>query len=615
MGKILLGGQRRAPSTLWRVLQTARPYLWRIVLGLVLAAAVVITTLFIPVLSGRAVDTIVGRGAVDFPQLIAVLVQIIASLAVTALSQWLMTALTTSAAYHIVRDIRIAAFSKLQRLPIQYIDSHGHGDIVSRIITDADQLSEGLIVGCTQLFTGALTIGLTLVFMVRLNLFITFIVMGVTPLSFCAAAFIAKKSYTHFRNQSVRRGELTAFVQEMMTGISCVDAFGMQNTVCKKFAARDEALRTASFSAVFFSSITNPATRFVNALMYAGVGMFGALSVVAGNLSVGQLTSFLGYASQYTKPFNEISGVVTELQNSLACARRLFELLDESEIVPDVFPAGATVQYAGDAVIQDTGDAPLRGALVSAPITVPNGAVVFSDVDFSYVPARPFIERLSFTAHPGEHIAIVGPTGCGKTTLINLLLRFYEVNAGNITIGGKDIRSMRYAELRAAYGMVLQETWLKHATVKENIRFGKPDATDEDVERAARESFAEQFICRLPHGYDTVVGDGGNALSEGQKQLLCIARVMLAPPPMLVLDEATASIDTRTELCIQRAFDKLMEGRTSFVVAHRLSTIRTADMILVMKEGSIIESGTHEALLARGGFYSTLYNSQFEPTA
>lgn len=575
-------------GTVRRILGLMKPYAPVLILSLVLAVAVVTTTLTIPVLTGQAVDAILGKGKVNFPVLGEILTKMCLVLGSTAAFQWCMTALTNRVAYGIVRDLRVAAFAKLQKLPLRYVDSHSHGDVVSRVITDVDQFSEGLLMGFAQLFTGVLTILMTLAFMFRLSAFITLVVICITPLSIFAAGFIARKSYVHFRDQSVKRGAMTAVVEEMVGGQSCVEAFNMQEKVCGKFNAADEDLRRASFKAVFYSSVTNPSTRFVNALVYAGVGISGALSALGGGITVGQLTAFLSYASQYAKPFNEISGVVTEMQNSVACAQRLFDLIDEKEE-----PADAD----GAAVLKDV-----------------RGNVALRNVRFSYRPDKPLIEGLDLEAEPGRRIAIVGPTGCGKTTLINLLMRFYDVDSGTIRVDGHDIRSVTRSSLRGSYGMVLQDTWLKHGTVRENIAMGKPDASGEEVEAAAKEAFAHGFIQRLPRGYDTVIGEDGDGLSAGQKQLLCIARVMLAVPPMLILDEATSSIDTRTEACIQKAFDKLMRGRTSFVVAHRLSTIRNADLILVMRDGRIIERGRHEELLAKGGFYAMLYNSQFEPS-
>ena len=575
-------------QTLGRIFGLMKPYSWYLAASVVLAAVVVVSTLYVPVLSGNAIDDIAGKGRVDFAALGKILVRICALIGMTAISQWCMTVLTNHVVYNIVKDLRVAAFNRIQKLPLGYIDSHSHGDIVSRIITDTDQFSEGLLMGFAQLLTGVLTICITLAFMFRLNPYIALIVVGVTPLSMFVSAFIAKKTFVHFRSQSEKRGAVTSIVQEMIEGASCVRTFGMKDAVCARFNKADEELRTASFNAVFYSSVANPATRFCNALVFAGVGIFGALSVIGGGIAVGELAAFPGYASQYAKPFSDISGVVTELQNSIACAQRLFELIDEKEIAPE----------QKDAAV-------LSGV---------RGKVSLSDVSFSYVPGRDLIQGMSFTALTGQRIAIVGPTGCGKTTLINLLMRFYDVGGGTISVDGCDIRTVTRNSLRAAYGMVLQDTWLKYGTVRENIAMGRPEASDQEIRRAAEESFADGFIKRLPYGYDTFIGGDGDSLSAGQKQLLCIARVMLAVPPMLILDEATSSIDTRTEICIQKAFDKLMEGRTSFVVAHRLSTIRNADVILVMKDGRIVESGKHEELLAAGGSYAALYNSQFEPS-
>lgn len=581
------GGEARPErrGTVRRVVGLLRPYRLRLALALLLATIVVVSTLYVPILSGRAVDAIVGPGQVDFDSLEKTLCIICLLLCVTSAAQWTMNAITNRVAYDVVRDIRVSAFDKLQRLPLSYVDSHDHGDVVSRVITDVDQFCSGLLMGFEQLFTGVLTIIMTLVFMFRLNALIALVVVAVTPLSVLLAGAIAKRSYRHFREQSVRRGQMTSIVEEMIGGMSCVEAFDMADTVCARFDEADELLGKASFKAVFYSSVANPVTRFVNAIVYACVGVFGALSAISGGISVGELSAFLGYATQYAKPFNEISGVVTELQNSIACAQRVFELLDEVEVMPDDKDA---------TVLRDV-----------------DGRVDFDDVRFSYVPESPLIEGFRVHVEPGQRIAIVGPTGCGKTTLINLLMRFYDVDSGAIEVDGRDIRHVTRDSLRGSYGMVLQETWLKRGTVRENIAFGRPDATDEEVIAVAKEAFADGFIRRLPQGYDTVLGGESAGLSAGQRQLLCIARVMLAVPPMLILDEATSSIDTRTEICIQRAFDKLMVGRTSFVVAHRLSTIRDADVILAMRGGKVVEQGTHDELLAKGGYYASLYNAQF----
>jgi len=573
-------------STLRRVFALTKPYTLLLILSGILAVAIVVSTLRIPILTGQAVDLIVGNGSVSFAPLKRILVNICGLIGVTAVCQWTMTALTNRVAYNVAREIRVEAFNRLQKLPVKYIDTQSHGDIVSRIITDADQFTEGLLMGFAQFFTGILTIVLTLVFMFRLSPLITLVVICVTPLSIFIAGFIAKKSHAHFKNQSEKRGAMTAVTEEMLEGISCVKAFGMEDAISERFKDVDKDLRDASFKAVFYSSITNPCTRFVNALVYAGVGIFGALFAISGGITVGGLTAFLSYASQYAKPFNEISGVVTELQNSLVCARRLFDLIDEKEETPDTDGAASLENI--------------------------NGKVELEHVNFSYTKETPLIQDLCVQAKPGRRVAIVGPTGCGKTTMINLLMRFYDVDSGAVRVDGQDIRTVTRDSLRAAYGMVLQDTWLKYGTIRENIAMGKPDASDEEIIAAAKEAYANSFIRRLPKGYDTLIDKGGANISAGQKQLLCVARVMLALPPMLILDEATSSIDTRTEIRVQKAFDKLMEGRTSFVVAHRLSTIRDADTILVMKDGRVIERGRHEELLARNGFYANLYNSQFE---
>jgi len=573
-------------ETMYRILGLLRPYAVLIVLSLLLAIATVMTTLYVPVLTGQAVDTIIGPDRVDFAALSRIGGLITIMLTATAISQWCLTAVDNRIVFAVVRDMRANAFEHLQGMPLAYLDSHHHGDIESCVITDIDQFSEGLLMGFSQLFTGVMTIVTTLVFMFRLSPVIALVVVAVTPLSIIAAGFIAKKSYTFFKQQSARRGAMTAIVQEMIAGQDTVRVFGMEDAVCQRFAQADEQLRQASFKATFYSSITNPTTRFVNAVVYAGVGIGGALAAIGGTISIGQLTSFLSYATQYTKPFNEISGVITEMQNSVACAQRYFSLLDQPLESPDIHDA---------AVLKDV-----------------KGQVELQGVSFSYLPDKPLFDGLSLTAAPGQRIAIVGPTGCGKTTLINLLMRFYDVTQGRIAVDGCDIRKLTRNSLRAGYGMVLQDTWIHSGTVAANIAFGRPDASREQIVQAARQAYADEFITRLPQGYDTVLGQDGGGLSAGQRQLLCIARVMLTVPPMLILDEATSSIDTRTELCIQKAFDRLMEGRTSFVVAHRLSTIVHADLILVMKDGRIIEQGRHEQLLAAGGFYAKLYNSQFE---
>lgn len=581
-------GIDRASSmgTLRRVLGFLSPHAAALVTSGLLAAAVTVTALLVPVLSGRAVDCLVGSGEVDGAGLLDALRLLALSIAGTAVSQCLLTALTNRVAYDVVRDMRVAAFSKLQRLPLSYLDSHRHGDVVNRIVTDVDQFSNGLVMTFQQFFTGVLTIVLTLAFMFSLNPLVTLVVAAVTPLSIVAAKAIAGRGYTYFHDQSARRGELTALVEEYVGGKGVVEAFDAQDIAQGRFEQVDDRLAKASFRAVFYSSLINPTTRFVNALVYAGVGIFGALAAIDGTLTVGGLTAFLSYANQYTKPFNDISEVVTELQNSLACAARLFELLDEREEEPD----------ASDAL----------------ELAHVRGQVDISHVDFSYVPGHPLIRDFELHVRPGERVAIVGPTGCGKTTLINLLMRFYDVDAGSISVDGRDVRSVTRRSLRAAWGMVLQETWVKSASVRDNIALGRPDASDEEVRAAARAAFADEFIERMPHGYDTVLGGEEAAVSAGQRQLLCIARAMLADAPMLILDEATSNIDTRTEVKVQAAFSRLMEGRTSFVVAHRLSTVRDADLIAAMRDGRIVETGTHDELLARGGFYASLYRSQFE---
>lgn len=581
-------GIDRASSmgTLRRVLGFLSPHAAALVTSGLLAAAVTVTTLLVPVLSGRAVDCLVGPGEVDGAGLLDALRLLALSIAGTAVSQWLLTALTNRVAYDVVRDMRVAAFSKLQRLPLSYLDSHRHGDVVNRIVTDVDQFSNGLVMTFQQFFTGVLTIVLTLAFMFSLNPLVTLVVAAVTPLSIVAAKAIAGRGYTYFHDQSARRGELTALVEEYVGGKGVVEAFDAQDIAQGRFEQVDDRLAKASFRAVFYSSLINPTTRFVNALVYAGVGIFGALAAIDGTLTVGGLTAFLSYANQYTKPFNDISEVVTELQNSLACAARLFELLDEREEEPD----------ASDAL----------------ELAHVRGQVDISHVDFSYVPGHPLIRDFELHVRPGERVAIVGPTGCGKTTLINLLMRFYDVDSGSISVDGRDVRSVTRRSLRAAWGMVLQETWVKSASVRDNIALGRPDASDEEVRAAARAAFANEFIERMSHGYDTVLGGEEAAVSAGQRQLLCIARAMLADAPMLILDEATSNIDTRTEVKVQAAFSRLMEGRTSFVVAHRLSTVRDADLIAAMRDGRIVETGTHDELLARGGFYASLFRSQFE---
>ena len=573
-------------GTIRRTIAQLRPHIPGLVGSLALAAAVVVSTLLVPVYSGDAVDCVMGEGSVDMTGLVSALRGLAAAVVVTMASQWLLTALTNRIAASIVRDMRRDAFAKLQVLPLSYIDSHRHGDIVNRVVTDIDQFSNGLTLTFQQLFSGVLTIVLTLVFMFRLNPAVTLVVICVTPVSIFTAKFIATRGYAHFHEQSVRRGELTGAVEEYVGGIPVLETFDAQDVACGHFREVDARLSQASFKAVFYSSLVNPTTRFVNALVYAGVGIFGAFAAIAGSLTVGGLTAFLSYANQYTKPFNDISDVVTELQNSFACAARLYELLDEPEQTPDA-----------------------PGAVELSNV---RGQVELRDVAFSYTPDRPLIERFSLSVRPGMRVAIVGPTGCGKSTMINLLMRFYDVDAGQILVDGHDVRDITRASLRAAYGMVLQETWVKSATVADNLRLGASDATDEEVRQATKAAFAHDFIMRLPHGYDTVINEDASNISAGQRQLLTIARAILADRRMLILDEATSSVDTRTEERIQKAMDNLMEGRTSFVIAHRLSTIKNADLICVLQHGDIVEQGTHEELLSLGGVYAELYNSQFE---
>ena len=572
-------------STVKRILDYIGHYKWGVLLSLCLAAVTVITTLYAPILIGDAVDLIVGQGNVDFEGLMGVLKKMAAVILITAVSQWLMNHINNKITYRVVKDIRTRAFEHLEVLPLRYVDSHPSGDVISRIIADIDQFSEGLLMGFTQLFTGVLTIMGTLGFMFYVNVWIALVVVCVTPVSLVVASFIARKTYIMFRHQSETRGELTGLIDEMLGNQKVVQAFGHEEEAQKSFEEINERLGRYSLRATFFSSITNPSTRFVNWLVYASVGVAGAYAAVRGLLSVGKLSSFLSYANQYTKPFNEISGVVTELQNALASAARVFALIDEEPLKPE-----------------DEDAVDLKAA---------DGSVKLEHVYFSYNPDISLIEDFNLEVKPGQRIAIVGPTGCGKSTVINLLMRFYDVDSGCIRVSGHDIRHMTRRSLRAGYGMVLQETWLKSGTIRENIAYGKPEASEEEIIRAAKEAHAHSFIKRMPQGYDTVISEDGGNLSQGQKQLLCIARVMLCLPPMLILDEATSSIDTRTEIRIQKAFAKMMEGRTSFIVAHRLSTIKEADVILVMRDGHIIEQGSHEELLSKGGFYAQLYNSQF----
>ena len=571
-----------------RIWKHIRKYWFYIVCSLIFAALSVASQLYVPILTGNAIDHMIGVGKVDFVGVAAIVRVIVAATAVTAISQWIFGICNNKITYNVSRDLRNAAIAKIQRLPVSYLDAHPTGDLVSRVIADVEQFADGLLMGFTQFFTGVLTILGTLGFMLYVNVPITLVVVCVTPLSFIVAGFIAKKTYRNFHMQTEVRGEQTAFINEMIEGQKVVQAFCHEKENVDQFDEMNERLQKASLKAIFFSSITNPATRFVNNVVYAGGALVGALVAVSGGISVGQLSCFLSYANQYTKPFNEISGVVTELQNAMACASRIFELLDEEERTPDKADARVLTEEQVD------------------------GTVEISDVSFSYVPDRKLIEHFNLSVKPGERVAIVGPTGCGKTTMINLLMRFYDVDAGKICVSGTDIRDISRISLRRSYGMVLQDTWLKSGTIYENIAYGRPDATKEQVIEAAKAAHAHSFIKRLPDGYDTVISEDGGNISQGQKQLLCIARVMLCLPPMLILDEATSSIDTRTEIKIQQAFASMMKGRTSFIVAHRLSTIREADIILVMDSGKVIEQGTHEELLAEKGFYAKLYNSQYE---
>ena len=568
-----------------RVLKYIRKYTPALVLSLLLAGLTVLLTLYIPILTGNAVDLIIGKGQVDMPGIFSIMKKIAIAMIITAVGQWVMNTCNNYITYHVIRDIRTDAFAKLEILPLKYLDAHAYGDIVSRVVADVDTFADGLLMGFTQLFTGVLTILCTLGFMLVTNVPITLVVVCITPVSFLVAKFIATKTYSMFKEQSETRGEQTSLIEEMIDNQKIVNTFSRGEAVKSKFGEINGRLQKCSLKAIFFSSITNPATRFVNSLVYAGVGVFGALVAIKGGISVGRLSCFLSYANQYTKPFNEISGVVTELQNAFVCAGRIFDLIDEEPQVPD----------AADArVLEDA-----------------QGNVDLKNVYFQYVPEKKLIQNFNLKVTPGQRVAIVGPTGCGKTTVINLLMRFYDVNSGSIQVDGTDIRDITRGSLRTNYGMVLQETWLRSGTIRDNICMGKPDATEEEIIAAAKASHAHSFIKRLPQGYDTVITEDGGSLSQGQKQLLCITRVMLCLPPMLILDEATSSIDTRTEIKIQNAFAKMMEGRTSFIVAHRLSTIQSADVILVMKDGNIIEQGNHETLLAKGGFYANLYNSQF----
>lgn len=572
-------------QTILRVLHYIKKYWFFLAVSIVMAAVTVTLTLYLPILTGRAIDLILDKGQVDFPGVFAILKKMAWIIAITAVAQWIMNVCNNKMTYRIVQDIRNEAFRKIEILPLKYIDAHSYGEIVSRVIADVDQFADGLLMGFTQFFTGVITILGTLGFMLSVNVGITGVVVLVTPLSFFVAGFIAKKTFTMFKVQSETRGEQTALIEEMIGNQKVVQAFSHEDEALEDFDEINERLEKCSLKAIFYSSITNPSTRFVNNLVYAGVAVTGALYAIRGGISVGQLSCFLTYANQYTKPFNEISGVVTELQNALACAARIFDLIEEEPQIPEKENAQVLTDVSGE--------------------------VDLEHVVFSYVPEKPLITDFNLSVKPGQRVAIVGPTGCGKTTVINLLMRFYDVKEGRICVDGADIRDVTRESLRANYGMVLQETWLKSGTVRENIIMGKPDATEEEIIAAAKASHAHSFIKRLPDGYDTVIGEDGGSLSQGQKQLLCITRVMLCLPPMLILDEATSSIDTRTEIKIQQAFATMMQGRTSFIVAHRLSTIREADVILVMKDGNIIEQGNHETLLKQNGFYAKLYNSQF----
>lgn len=572
-------------GTMGKVLRYIRRYWFQVILSLILAGITVALTLYIPILTGNAVDLLLGQGLVSMPGILHIMKKIAVAMLITAAAQWVMNTSNNYITYHVIRDVREDAFHRLETLPLKYLDAHAYGDVVSRVIADVDTFADGLLMGFTQLFTGVMTILGTLGFMLMTNVPITLVVVCITPVSFLVARFIAKMTYTMFREQTLTRGEQTALVEEMVGNQKIVKMFSREREAQRQFGEINERLAKCSLKAIFYSSITNPATRFVNSLVYAGVGICGAFIAINRGISVGQLSCLLSYANQYTKPFNEISGVVTELQNAIVCAARIFELIEEEPQTPEATDAET--------------------------LTDAEGNVSLRQVSFRYVPERKLIEDFNLTVRPGQRVAIVGPTGCGKTTVINLLMRFYDVDSGAVLVDGKDIRRLTRGSLRTSYGMVLQDTWLRRGTIRDNIRMGKPDATEREVEEAAGAAHAHSFIKRLPKGYDTVIAEDGGSLSQGQKQLLCIARVMLCLPPMLILDEATSSIDTRTELKIQNAFARMMEGRTSFIVAHRLSTIQEADIIIVMRDGAIVEQGDHETLLARGGFYAELYNSQF----
>ncbi|MGN0328563.1 MAG: ABC transporter ATP-binding protein [Lachnospira sp.] len=573
-------------KTLLKVLKRIKKYRIFLIISVLMAAVTVASTLYVPILVGNGIDCIIGKDNVDFTAITYILVKIAVVVVITAVSQWIMNICNNKITYHVTRDIRDEAMEKIQKLPLRYIDSHSYGEIVSRVIADVDQFADGLLMGFTQFFSGVLTILGTLIFMLTINIKITFVVVLITPVSLLVASFIAKRTFSMFKLQSETRGEQTAFIDEMIGGQKVVKAYGYEDDALEQFDEINSRLQKCSLNAIFFSSITNPSTRFVNSLVYAGVAVTGAIIAINGGITVGQLSCFLSYANQYTKPFNEISGVVTELQNAIACASRMFELIEEEPEIPDSSDAKVITDY--------------------------NGEVELKNVYFSYTPDKKLIEDFNLHVKKGQRIAIVGPTGCGKTTVINLLMRFYDVDSGSIDVSGVNIKDMMRFSLRQGFGMVLQETWLKAGTIRENIIMGKPDATEEEIIEAAKAAYSYGFIKRLPNGFDTVIGEDGGNLSQGQKQLLCITRIMLTKPPMLILDEATSSIDTRTEIKIQNAFAKLMEGRTSFIVAHRLSTIQSADVILVMKDGHIIEQGNHEELLAANGFYKNLYESQFD---
>ena len=631
-------------KTIKRILHYIQHYRGHVILSILLAAVTVVLTLYIPILTGQAVDTIVGPGEVDWTTLLGILERMGVIILVTALAQWVMNHINNIVTFRVVQDIRTKAFNHIEELPVSYLDAHPAGDLTSRVITDIDQFSQGLLMGFTQLFTGVLTILGTLVFMLSIQPFITLLVILLTPLSFVVAGQIAKHTYRFFQHQSESRGEITAFTEEMVGNLKVVKAFGHEDEAQAEFEKINETLSDYSFKATFVSSLVNPATRCVNSIVYAAVGVSGAMMAIRGFISVGQLVSFLNYANQYTKPFNEISGVVTELQNAIASASRVFEVIDEPAMEPDAadavvlggVAAGASHETSAVVAPRQAGasvadaqqsDRELSGAeatqlrvaanavggdeLSGGDIGGVRGEIDIEHLWFSYDKTKKLLTDINVHVKPGETVAIVGPTGCGKSTLINLLMRFYDADQGAILVDGLDHRKVTRESLRANFGMVLQETWLKSASIRDNIAYGKPDATLEEIQEAARRAHCDSFIRRMPQGYDTVLGEDGGALSQGQKQLLCIARLMLRLPPMLILDEATSSIDTRTELHIQHAFDRMMEGRTSFIVAHRLSTIRNADLILVMRDGNIVEQGTHDALLARGGFYASLYNAQF----